>query len=156
MVGPWLHSLWQRGRRLSDIEYLSIKEFDGKLVTNTDEQADGGTGNTATLTASGGKDLYLVKAKVTVKIDIITNLIQGEITLVANSVIKDRWEFSGFHSTSSAGSMLTLDHEFAVQGIKVAATQTIVLDVVSSNADFDIMGTLVGFEEATGASPAIN
>jgi len=152
---PWLVFLKRAGKRLSDIEYLAIKEFDSKLVTNTGQQADGGTGNAAILTASGGKDLYLARAKVIARIDVVSNIILGEVTLVANSVIKDRWEFSAHHSTQVAGSILTLEHEFAVQGIKVAATQTIVIDVVSSDADYDITGTLVGFEEDTGASPAV-
>ncbi len=142
-------------KKLSDIEFLAKKEFDGKLVTNTDEQADGGTGNTATLTASSGKDLYLAKAKVSVRVDAFTGLIQGEITLVANSVVKDRWEFSAHFDTSDGGATLVMDHEFAVQGIKVAATQTIVIDVIASNVDFDILGTLIGFEETTGETPVI-
>ncbi len=153
---PWLVHLVGKGKRLSDIEYLAIKEFDGKLVTNTGEQADGGTGNTATLTASSGKDLYLAKASVTVRLDALSSLIVGEITLVANSVVIDRWEFSALNEGStSASAAFDLQHDFTVAGIKVAATQTIVIDVVASNADFDITGTLVGIEETTGASPAI-
>jgi len=155
MVGPWIHALFERKKRLSDIEYLAIKEFGGKLVTNTGEQADGGTGNTATLTASAGKDLYLAKAKATVRLDANSNLIVGEITLVANSVIKDRWVFSAASGQSASGANGELQHEFIISGIKVAATQTIVLDVVASDADYDIAGTLVGIEETTGDSPAV-
>jgi len=154
MVFPWVSFLQERKKRLSDIEYLAIKEFDGKLVTNTGQQADGGTGNAATLTASSGKDLYLAKAQVTVRVDADTLLIVGEITLVANAVIKDRWEFSFAGDVGNPGQ-LTQTHDFAVKGIKVAATQTIVIDVVSSNVDFDITGTLVGIEETTGESPAV-
>jgi len=136
-----------------DIAFLSKKTFGGKLVTNTGEQADGGTGNTATLTASSGKDLYLAKAKVTVRMDAATSLIVGEVTLVVNSVIKDRWVFSGSAEAGVGGTTGELQHEFAVQGVKVAATQTIVIDVVASDADYDITGTLVGFEETTGDDP---
>lgn len=156
MIFPWIPFLQKSGKRLSDIEFLAIKEFDGKLVTNTGQQADGGTGNAATLTASGGKDLYLAEAQVTVRLDIASALILGEITLVANAVIKDRWEFS-FEDQGGGSStgQITQTHDFIVKGIKVAATQTIILDVVASNADFDITGTLVGFEEDAGASPAV-
>lgn len=143
-------------KKLSDIEYLAIKEKDGKLRTNTGQQADGGTGNAAILTAGSGKDLYLAKAQVTVRLDTTSILILGEVTLVANSVIKDRWEFSMDDSVAtSAGGILTLTHDFAVQGIKVATTETIVINVVTSDAVFDIAGTLVGFEEDTGESPAV-
>lgn len=152
---PWLVFLKESGKRLSDIEYLAIQEFNGNLVTNTGQQADGGTGNTATLTASSGKDLYLAKAQVTIRLDLASAILLPEITLVANSVIKDRWEPSVLDEggTGSAG-MISQTHDFAVQGIKVAATQTIVIDVVSSDVDIDITGTLVGIEVATGASPA--
>ena len=153
MVGPWIHALFGRRKRLSDIEYLSIKEFDSKLVTNTGQQADGGTGNAATLTASSGKDLYLAKAQATVRTDTATTIILAEITLVVNGVIKDRWEYS--NTTSTTSGQTSQPHDFAVQGVKVAATQTIILDVVASNVDFDITGTLVGFEETTGESPAV-
>ena len=121
MVFPWIPFLKERRKRLSDIEFLTIKEFGGKLVSNTGEQADGTTGNTATLTASGGKDLYLAKAQATFRVDAVTNLIQGEITLVANAVIKDRWIFSVSEKAGGSG-LVTLAHDFAVKGIKVAAT----------------------------------
>lgn len=159
MVWPpvsFFQGLKGKRARLSDIEFLSKKEFDSKLVTNTGQQADGGTGNTATLTASSGKDLYLAKAHVTVRVDQTTNLLAGEVTLVANGVIKDRWEFSGSHpGNTDAGAVLVMDHDFIVQGVKVAATQTIVIDVVLSGLAFDIQGTLVGFEETTGETPVI-
>ena len=155
MVFPWISFLQERKKRLSDIEYLAIKEFGGKLVTNTGQQADGGTGNTATLTASGGKDLYLAKAQVTVRLDALSNIIVGEVTLVApTGTILDRREFS-FGSTSTGQGVLVQTHDFAVKGVKVAATQTIVIDVVSSDVDFDITGTLVGFEEDTGGDPTV-
>ena len=159
MIGPWIHALWKRGRKLSDIEYLSIKEFDGKLVTNTGQQADGATGNTATLTASSGKDLYLAKASVTLRADAAqAGVPLFEVTLVANGVIVDRCEAT-YQANSSNGPPFTpvnLKYDFTVQGIKVAATQTIVIDVVTSDASVDISGTLVGFEEITGDNPAIS
>jgi len=146
----------QRKGKLSDIEFLAIKEFDTKLVKNTDVQDDGGTGNCATLTASSGKDLYLAKAKVTVRMDAESLLILGEITLVADGVIVDRWYFSGVSLQAGVGSSSgIIQHEFIIAGIKVAATKTIVIDVVTSDADFDIQGTLLGFEETTGDSPQI-
>ena len=150
---PWLVFLKKAGKKLSDIEFLAIKEFDGKLVSNTDIQDDGATGNTATLTASSGKDLYLAKAQVTVRCDTTTSLVRGDISLKANAVGKDRWRFSFVAGTESG--QIAQTHDFVVEGIKVAATQTIILDVVFSNVDFDITGTLVGFEEDTGSSPAV-
>jgi len=153
----WL-TILQKGDRLSDIEFLSIKEFGNKLKTNTGQQADGGTGNTATLTASGGKDLYLAKATVTFRRDALHT--GGprvlEVTLVANGTIKDRLEFSEVgSSTNGPWGNGGITVPFTVQGIKVLAGETIVIDVVTSNADVDISGTLVGFEEDTGTTPQV-
>ena len=143
---------------MSDIEFLAKKEFDGKLVTNTGQQADGGTGNAAILTASSGKDLYLAKASVTLRMDAVsTSFLLPEVTLVANGVVKDRVEATALANSSSGPDLAVnaLKYEFTVQGIKVATTETIVIDVVSSDVDIDITGTLVGFEETTGDDPTI-
>jgi len=62
MVFPWISFLQERKKRLSDIEYLAIKEFGGKLVKN--EGFLSATGTLATLTAASGKDMYIARAKV--------------------------------------------------------------------------------------------
>ena len=153
---PWIPFLSPRGgRKLSDIEYLAIKEFGSKLVENTDVQNDGGTGMCATLTAASGKDLYLASAKVSIRFDTASTIIVGEITLLQNSTVVDRFYFSGSADGGQGGTTGELQHEFTWKGGKVAATEKFEIDVVASNADFDIQGTLVGIQEATGESPAI-
>ena len=153
MVGPWIHALWKRGRRLSDIEYLSIKEFGGKL-----RQANGtlsGLGDLATLTATAGKDMYVARARISMN----TNLNQrGTFTvqLKANGVVVGQ---AGIQSviTSGIGSYGSM-YEFAASGIKVAATQIIKLEVTTAQiaGGPKVFGELVVFEEDTGASPAIS
>ena len=67
MVFPWALFLKESGRRkLSDIEYLSIKDFGGKRV---DVYTETSVVNTATetdictQTANTDKDMYLAKAQ---------------------------------------------------------------------------------------------
>ena len=152
MVGPWLFSLWKRGRRLSDIEYLSIKEFDGKLVKN--DGVLSATGDLATLTASAGKDMYLAKAKVNV---------EGggsggscTITLNINGTVVETYEVK-FAAISSAQALVNKSshYEYINIGQKVAATQIIKLEVTQESSIDNIHGSIVCFEEATGDSPAI-
>lgn len=156
MVGPWIAFIPQLvsvRRRLSDIEYLSIKEFEGKLVTNTGQKADGTTGDLATLTASSGKDMYLAKAQASIRFDATTALILGEIVLKVNGVIKDRWEWGGVLNTETG--LVEDSHNFTIVGLKVTTGQIIKLEVISSDADVDINGTIECFEETTGTSPKI-
>ena len=55
MVFPWI-PFGKGGKRLSDIEYLSIKEFDGKLTTA--EGTVSATGDVASITA--GSKIYII------------------------------------------------------------------------------------------------
>jgi len=151
----WI-TILQKGGRLSDIEFLAIKEFGNKLKTNTGEQLDGGTGNAAELTASSGKDLYLAKASILVTQDAITASVLADVDLIADTTVVDTIKVEAI-GTSSIGPWgpQTRRYDFIVQGVKVAATKVIKIDVISSDADLDIIGTLVCFEEDTGASPQV-
>jgi len=162
MVFPWIPFLKERKKRLSDIEFLAIKEFDGKLKTNTNIKDDGTTGDLATLTAAAGKDMYLAKAKVIGRIDALNTVAPKviEVVLKANAVIKDRCYFNATAGSSGGGGASKggngeLQYEFQVQGIKVAATQIIKLEVIASDAIVDLTGTLVCFEETTGDPPQV-
>jgi len=150
MVFPWIPFLFGRRKRLSDIEFLSIKEFDGKAVTSevTRLTADG-AGDLATLTASSGKDMYLAKAK----INVITNnatALQTVIELKVNGVIKET-----FDSLLLTTANTTINYEFAITGLKVAATQIIKLELISLGANTQVNSVLECFEETTGESPQI-
>ena len=151
MVGPWLNSLWERGGgKLSDIEYLSIKEFDGKRVTN--EGALSAAGDLATLTASGGKDMYLGRAGFTVNHDLVSATNQNfKIELSANGVVIETVLGGIMHD----GAAVNTNHTFQNVGFKVAATQIIKIEVISMGTNLEIEGFLECFEEGTGASPAI-
>jgi len=148
---PWLVTLWKSGRRLSDIEYLAIKDFDGKLVENTDTNRST-TGDGATLTASSGKDMYLAYAKVVCKnAGNIDN--SATVVLKVNTVIKDTFDWFSHVATNASGE--TMDEHIFPVGFKVAATEVIKLEVtVISATSVDITTTIQCIEETTGASPA--
>jgi len=148
LVGPWIHALFRRGGRLSDIEYLSIKEFDGKLVQNDSTRTT--TGDLATLTASSGKDMYLAIARVDV--GTTDNTVDDTLVrlLINGTVIEAvRFELDG---DGIGWSSFT----FASKGFKVAATQIIKLEVINIGTNHLVEGTLICFEEATGESPQIS
>jgi len=136
----------------ADIGFLAKKEFDGKIV-----EAKGtlsATGTLATLTASSGKDLYLAKAKVIVhRTTATTNLTTCVTDLRINGVTHEISFLTVHQIATGAGGTGTKIYEYAVSGVKVAATQTIILEVTTIDADCDVEGILTGWEETTGASP---
>jgi len=153
MVGPWLQSLWKAGKRLSDIEYLAIKEFDSKLVHN--EGALTSTGTLCTLEASSGKDLYLASATVYVKIDQVqTQASVGTIELQADGTVI---ETASIGTESGTGGAFGIGYQihFAGKGIKVVAGKALRLECTVLGTDISLEGTIYAFEETTGDSPAI-
>ena len=150
MVGPWLNSLWKSGKTLSDIEFLSIKEFDGKIVSNEGHLS--ATGDLATLTASGSKDMYLAKAKVSFVHDGVGTS-GATVELSINGVVKETTQFDG--AVIAGSTPQPVNYDFINMGRKVATTQIIKLEVTAIGTGDEIEGTVLCFEEATGASPAI-
>ena len=148
---PWLVHLVGKGRRLSDIEYLAIKEFDGKLVKN--EGFLSATGTLATLTASAGKDMYIARAKVIFYLNALSaaSSVADKVELQINGTAVE----TASHSILTASGLAVFEYEFKNIGHKVAATQVIKLEVITLDADIDVEGFVECFEEATGASPAI-
>ncbi len=141
---PWIVFLKERKKRLSDIEYLAIKEFGGKLVQNDNSRTT--TGDLATLTAASGKDMYLVAAKINMQ---ESGAGEGILTvqLKINAVVIEEWQ-------GEIPSTDTKDYEFISKGFKVAATQTIKLEVTAITGA-NVEGQLICFEETTGDSPAV-
>lgn len=154
MVGPWLQSLWEKGRRLSDIEYLAVKEFGGKT-----RQVDGtatATGTLATITANSGKDMYLSGAKISIGHNnsgatLVFGLTQVDLTIngtVVESCVRS--------SLTTSGGGMEVTYEFNTKGVKVAATEIIKLEVAAINSVREtISGVINVFEETAGDSPAI-
>jgi len=155
VVFPWIPFLFGAKKRLSDIEFLSIKDFDGKRVdadgavtiTNTTTETD-----VVTVTAGSGKDMYLAGAVCTMFVSdeaaahddvarLVVNATPVEIIATADPGVPGKHEFN-----------------FITKGVKVAATQIIKLTFANgtgSSYETQVKGKLLLFEEATGDSPQI-
>ena len=147
MVFPWIPFLSGGKKRLSDIEFLAIKEFDGKL-----KQSDGSifaTGDVATITASSGKDMYLARAKITISSTSTAGTSSTVVLKVNGTVVGTT--VARLDDTSNG----TYVYEFASSGLKVAATEIIKIEVTIYGTNQTISGELICFEETTGESPQI-
>ena len=153
MVGPWIHALFGRKKRLSDIEYLAIKEFGGKI--KTDEGFLSAAGDLATLTASAGKDMYLASAKVTFFANTVASAaaIADEVVLKLNGTVIETTKVTWDNATD--GGILSFAYEFKNIGRKVTTSQIIKLEVITLDGDTDVEGFIECFEETTGESPQV-
>ena len=132
-------------KTLSDIEFLAKKEFDGKLVE--DEGALAGiTGTLATLTASTGKDMYFAVATITMEGG--PNNGSLKIELQVNGVVKETFLGETFEGNTN-------QYEFISKGYKVTATQIIKLEAITVDAQVNVEGMLICFEETVGETPVI-
>jgi hypothetical protein len=139
---------------MSDILFLSVKEFAGKLVKN--EGAATGTGTLATLTASSGKDMYLARAQVVFAMDTLvssTSLL-NKIELQVNGTVVETALHSHLQS-SGGGATVAFAYDFRNIGHSVAATQVIKLEVITLDADVTVEGFVECYEEPTGVSPFV-
>jgi len=137
---------------LSDIMFLAKKEFDGKL--RKDQGILSTTGNLAILTANTDKDMYIARAKVTFYNNTNTSAIVNEVALKINNVIVESTDYSSVF-TVPGGGVVALVYEFKNIGHKVAAGETIRLDVISLDAEVDVAGFIECWEENTGETPVI-
>lgn len=143
-------------RKLSDIEYLAIKEFGGKLKTDSGVTTGTAAQDIATLTASSGKDMYLASAKISIRCG-TSNISDASVQLSANGVVIGEYRGSFMNSAvgRNAGATSADNFEFAIKGVKVAATQIIKMRATTIGSSIIIAGELVCFEETTGVSPKI-
>lgn len=138
-------SRWQRGKRLSDIEFLAIKEFQGKL--REDDGTVTATGDIASLTANSGKDLYITSAKCSHRN--ATNAGYVTVVLKKNGTEIERCQLG------AAGQPDTESYEFKNIGFKVAATQIVKIELVTEVGTAVVSGYIQGFEEDTGEDPRV-
>lgn len=142
------------GRKISSIEFLAIKASDGVLRSN-----EGGlstTGNLATLTATGGNDMYVTGAQVVFHINTGSAAISlaDEVVMKVNGTIVETSKIS-IGSTGSGEGLHTVIYEFKNLGHKVTTGQIIKLEVITLDADTDVEGFIQCIESATGVSPQI-
>ena len=143
------------GRKLGDLEFLSIKEDEDKRVdvddatsvTNTVTETD-----LATQTASGGKDMYLGGAKWTCSISSNANF-DILIQLYVNGVVVEQKTFDEVSNNND------LEYVFLTKGEKVTTGQIIKITMIHSSATPTRITKnktkLILWEEPTGESPQI-
>jgi len=156
MVGPWLHYLEilaARGRELSDIEFLSIKESEGKV--RSDEGTLVASGDLAILTANAGKDMYLGTAKCTFQGSAGTGIESAQLELLINGVPIEKVSFLSEAAGGDSAVMLTFNYEFKNIGRKVTTGQIIKIEITSVSGTVSLRGFIECFEEDTGVSPQI-
>ena len=155
MVFPpihWFMGIKGKSGRLSDIEFLSKKEFDGKLRTT--EAFSTATGDLVTLTANSGKDMYLARAKVTLYLSSGGTSSSDKIELSANGTVIETITTS-LRNDSTNGAATYHTYEFKNIGLKVAATQIIKVEIIALDSETEVEGFLSCFEETTGEDPTI-
>ncbi len=146
----------QGGKKVSDIEYLAIKEFGGKLRSEKGSRST--TGDLVRLVAASGKDMYMARAKVNFRVLSVSGNHDATVELQsgADGSETTREIFEGGGNSESGGTVFgNPQYEFVWQG-KVAATEVIQLEVtVKSGSTVTVEGVLEVFEETTGDSPAV-
>ncbi len=170
MVLPWIFYQEESGvkRKVSDIEFLSIKEFDNKLITEF--ASFNTTGVKITHTVPNGKTFYLSKCAFmatdagNVDLQILSNTVQVRscfITIKYDGTIIDRLHYnfaSQGVNASDPGGMATSNDKWgssiigkSLQG--TGAGVNVEIEVTAISGNYAVI--LEGFEEDTGTSPAI-
>lgn len=141
-LNVWEFVLESGGGALGDIAYLQGKEFAGDLLT--DEGTRNTVGTLAAVTAPGGKDLYLAKAKISAR----SGSGVTKIELQADGVAIATWE-------GTVSSTLNTPYEFVISGVKVLTTEVLRIEVTEiGSASTNISGEIVCVQVDTGVDPS--
>ena len=153
---PWLVFLKKAGKKLSDIEYLAVQEFNGNLTHG--EGTLSVAGDLVKITAGSG-DMYLAKAKVSVRTETAENngvaIIELQAGVDGSEAIIATTAISLSLVAGGEGANTYGDYEFIMSGNKVTTGQVIQLVVTSVSADIEVNGELSCIEVTTNASPAV-
>jgi len=147
---------------MGDIEYLSIKSFGGKMRDPTDANptiAEGSTvlvGTLASITANTGKDLYLAGASITSTGATTSNPFIVELQAEFSTGVFTPLETFRSNVALSTSNTFDSTYHFEIRGVKVTTGLLLRLEITSiSGIGTTIAGTIFGFDEATGATPAV-
>ncbi len=155
-MNPVITFLQPRRKKVSDIEFLAVKESQGKLRTNTNTRTTTGDGATLTAGASPDKDMYLARAVVTINTP--NSTFNGSCTaeLFVNGVVVDQTHYvvAGQISGGSGGIVTSFVYEF-IRGLKVTTGQIIKIVITEDVVSIQAESTLVVFEEDPGVDPRI-
>lgn len=134
---------------MGDLAFLTLKTFEGKTRDHHNSRTT--TGDLATLTATTGKDMYLVRAKVNFTGGVGVQTYSGTVKLTVNAVVVEICNYVNASGTGSTAAQSSYEYEFVWRG-KVASTQIIKLDLTAVTAA-SVEGVIEVFEETTGVSP---
>jgi hypothetical protein len=162
VLSIWTTTLRPRGRRISNIEFLAIKRFEGKLRDTGDPNPTCNEGNRtsvgdlASVTAGTGKDLYLATAKISWRgnDDTADNAVTIELKINGNVVETYQGRKGVVGTPSTTMSMQGDNYEFKSVGHKVDATQVIKLEVTGATNAL-IEGEIQCWDETDGETPQI-
>jgi len=137
---------------MSDLQFLTIKEFEGKV--RSDDGFLSANGDLATLTANTGKDMYLARAQCSFLIN------NGSTSFAEDQIVVlkiDGVVIETARVTLGSTGLLPNNpiYEFKNIGRKVLAGEIIKLEVTNSSGQVDNQGFIECFEEDTGTSPQI-
>lgn len=151
---PVITFLFERKKRLSDIEFMSIKKFDGKFVDS--EGSLTGIGTLTSITPASGKTFYLAEAKVETEATgaVITVAMRAEVQ--NDGVVVDELYRNFTGSGAGAGGSLGQEYSAAQgesldgDGVKVFR-----IEFVHDTSVNLAHGYLKGYLEDTGTDPRV-
>ena len=162
MVFPWIAFLKESKKRLSDLEFLAIKEYDGKLIHLISSEFTG-NGDQITYTPASGKTFYHLRSRlypVTDTINVSANTTNNrrcdvEITLdgtVIDVLTHDYEQYSVGDTGQGAG--VTWEHNSnIVESMDGNASKQVKLTSTNTSGTYRV--SMLGIIEDTGSSPQV-
>jgi hypothetical protein len=161
---PWIPYLQSTRKRLSDTEFLAIKEFDSKLITVTG--AIDAVNDTIEYVPATGKTFYLHEAHIVPTAHSTSNAIEadfkvdGTVIDTVNYIIAQatHTENKGTANAGGAGWGYGLGFnagKFVVKGVSLEGNSTKKIEIENVLDGGSGIATLVGWIETTGDSPQV-
>jgi len=151
MIGPWIHALWKRGRRLSDIEFMSVKQFEGKLKKV--QGAATATGTITSFTPATGKTFYLAGAQIQMIGNTPTTDWNWNAELKNDTTVVDVVGSSG--SAAFATYALPLKFELKGDSLVGNSSKTYSINVVSNSDSVNLEAMIYGYIEDDADDPRL-
>jgi len=165
MIGPWIHALFERGKRVSDIEYMSRianGEIGGSTsiqVFATGEIAKDTTGEIVSFTPASGKDFYLAHAGITPE-GAVGDINRVVVEVKNDTNIRDILGGWGSHNVPGGGNEGGQGAPF-FKSVSGAFGDKLIGDGVKkyslnceTNESVIVHGSIIGFTVTNGQSPA--
>ena len=151
MIGPWIHALFERGRRVSDIEFMSVKQFEGKL-----KKAEGsatGTGTIVSITPATGKTFYLAGAHVQQVATGAVAAYSWHAELKNDTTVVDNVGAQG----SATTTLTALPQIFQLKGDSLVgnSSKTYSINIQANSDSLQLEAMIYGYEEDDADDPRL-